>query len=138
MPCELTISKSMSDPITLFCLVHGEPSQHAFPIDITKNKFVGHLKQHIHKQCHPRFEHVEAAKLTLWRVSIPVNDDALFESLVLNEEDNSTQKLSPGWNISKIFSEEPADEHVHIIVEPPKSAGKRKCSSVTLLMNDNH
>ena len=110
----------------------------AFPIDITKNKLVGHLKQHIHKERGLRFEHVEAVELTLWLISIPVNDDALFESLLLNDEDNGTRKLSPGWKISKIFSEEPADEHVHIIVEPPKSAGKRKRSSVTLLMNDNH
>ena len=36
MPCELTISKSMSATITLLCLVHGESSQHTFSIDITK------------------------------------------------------------------------------------------------------
>ena len=128
----LWVDKTMSDTITLLCLVHGESSQHVFPIDITKNKLVGHLMQQIHKECHPRFEHVKAAELTLWLVSIPTNDDASFQSLVLNDQDNRIQKLSPTRKISKIFSEEP---HVHIIVEPPKSAGKCKRSSVTL---DNH
>ena len=66
----LWVDKTMSDTITLLCLVHGESSQHAFPIDITKNKLVGHLKQQIHKECHPQFEHVKAAKLTLWFVSM--------------------------------------------------------------------
>ena len=78
----------MSDTITLLCLVHGESSQHVFPINITKNKLVEHLKQQIHKECHPRFERVEAAELTLWLVSIPTNDDASFQSLVLNDQDH--------------------------------------------------
>ena len=95
----------MSDTITLLCLVHGESSEDVFPIDITKNKLVGHLKQQIHKECHPQFEHIEAVELTLWLVSIPINDDASFQSLVLNDQDNHIQKLSPARKISKIFSE---------------------------------
>ena len=128
----------MSDTITLLCLVHGESSQHVFPIDITKNKLVVHLKQQIHKELHPRFERVPYTKLRLWRVSIPADDDALLQSLVLNDEDNSTQKLPPAEEIGEIFSESLKKKHIHIIIEPPKPAGKHKRSSVTLLMNDNH
>ena len=77
-PCELTISKTMSDAITLLCLVHGESYQHAFPVDITKNKLVRHMKEQIHKKLHPQFELFPFNDLTLWRVSIPAEDDALL------------------------------------------------------------
>ena len=87
-------------------LVHGESSQHVFPIDITKNELVTDLKKQTHKELHPRFERVPYTELRLWRVSIPADDDALLQSLVLKEDqDNGIQKLPPAEEIGEIFSE---------------------------------
>ena len=129
----------MSDTITLLCLVHGLSSESVFLVRITKNELVTDLKKQIHKELHPRFERVPYTELRLWRVSIPANDDALLQSLGLKaDQDKGIRKLPPAEEIGDIFSESPKKKHIHIIIEPPKPAGKHKRSSVTLLMNDNH
>ena len=106
--------------VTLFHLVHGEPVENAFPVDIDKSKTVGVLKKLIKKEKAPDFDSVVADKLILWFVSIPVDDTTMLEELVLeNNKKKGVQKLLPLRKISKVFPGKPADEHIHIIVERP-------------------
>ena len=110
---------------TIFCLVHGEPATNAFPIEIDENKTVGTLKKLIKSEKENDFHDIDANKLRLWSVSIPVNDTSALEELVLeNDKNNGVQELLPVKKIKNIFPDEPADEHIHIIVERPSRIGK--------------
>ncbi|CAG8462352.1 5355_t:CDS:2, partial [Paraglomus brasilianum] len=61
---------------------------------------------------------IDPDNLTLWRVFIPVENDAILQKLVL-ENANGVQKLYPTEEVSDVFSETPPKKHIHIIVEPP-------------------
>ncbi|CAG8645535.1 5837_t:CDS:2, partial [Paraglomus occultum] len=76
--------------VTLFCLVHGDPTERAFPVDIEQNKTVGHLRDKIKKKKRPEFDDIAADKLILWAVEI-----------------------------SNMFSVPPAKMHIHVIVDRP-------------------
>jgi hypothetical protein len=105
---------------TLFCLVHGDPVENAFAIDIERSKTISHLRELIKEKKAPEFDSVVADKLILWSVSISVDDTTMLEELVLeNNKEKGVQKLLPLRKISKVFPSKPADEHIHIIVERP-------------------
>ncbi|KAG9065188.1 hypothetical protein KI688_002511 [Linnemannia hyalina] len=63
---------TMTNHLTLFCLVDG-----AFPVEIESTKTIGDLKKLIKAEQSPDFDDIVANNLTLWRVSIPddENDD---------------------------------------------------------------
>ncbi|KAF9301974.1 hypothetical protein BGZ74_006041 [Mortierella antarctica] len=64
----------MTDNIlTLFCLVDGEATSNAFPVEIESTKTVGHLKDLIKAKKTNNFHAVDANELTLWRVSVPAD-----------------------------------------------------------------
>ena len=114
----------MANTLTLLCLVHGETSDNAFPVDISKNATVGHLKDAIKVKKQHAFADIDADKLSLWRLSIPADDDAMLQNLVLaNDQDKGILKLHPAKEIGDVFPERPKKEHVHIIISPPASAG---------------
>jgi len=105
---------------TLSCLVHGEPVENAFTVDIERSKTISYLRELIKEKKAPRFNDVAADELTLWAVSIPDDDTAALEELVLeNNKERGVQKLLPLRKISKVFPGKPADEYIHIIVERP-------------------
>ena len=108
----------MSDTITLMCLVRGESSDHAFTVRINKSEFVADLKKLIKAEKQQLFDGIDPDNLTLWRVFIPVENDAILQKLVL-ENANGVQKLHPTEEVSDVFSETPPKKHIHIIVEPP-------------------
>ena len=112
--------------ITLSCLVVGEnPYENAFPVDIDTNKVktVGHLKDAIKEKLHPKFENVTANDIKLWKVDISLEEENEKHDLV-NTKINVNIKvelegveLPPLSKISKHFPSQPADEHIHIIVQ---------------------
>jgi Crinkler effector protein N-terminal domain len=115
----------MSDTITLFCLVRGELVANAFSVKISPTDTIDDLKKLIKKEKENDFKDVDADKLTLWKVSIPADDANALKNLVLeNNKDNGVQELLPVKKIDKIFTSEPADEHIHVVVERPSRAGK--------------
>jgi hypothetical protein len=57
---------------------------------------------------------VDADKLKLWNVKI-LGDQ--LKNLKLNDSD----ELSAIKKISKYFPDSPAEEHIHVLVEPPAS-----------------
>ena len=93
----------------------GEPHNHIFPVKIARTESVGVLKKAIKAEKQPAFDHVPADTLVLWKVSFPV-DESLDGNLVnfLDEE-----SLSPVYGLSKVFSNMPKEEYLHIVVKGP-------------------
>jgi hypothetical protein len=111
----------------LNCLIHGEnPAvDRVFTVEVVKSKTVAILKDMIKEKQQPESNHICATQLSLWKVSLPLDSsvDKVLKQLVL--EDNITkgiQKLLPAKKLSSYFTDEPADEHLHIIIEPPSIA----------------
>ena len=116
--------------LTIFCLVRGEPATNAFPIEIDENKNIGTLRELIKSKKKNRFHDIDANELKLWSVSISVDDTSALGELVLeNNKEKGVQELFPVKKISKIFSEEPAEEHIHIIVERPTGKKEIHCKA---------
>jgi hypothetical protein len=106
---------SDSPLLEINCLVHGEPRSRIFPVEIASTKTVGALKDAIKEKKQHTFQHVDADALVLWRVSVPDNQD-LVETLgdLVDEE-----SLSPVHGLSKVFSNRPKEEYLHIVVKGP-------------------
>jgi Crinkler effector protein N-terminal domain len=95
--------------------VLGESRAHIFPVKIAGTESVGTLKEAIKDKKKPAFDHVPADALVLWKVSFPV-DESLDGNLpnLLDEE-----SLSPVRGLSKVFSNMPKEEYLHIVVKGP-------------------
>jgi hypothetical protein len=66
------------------------------------------------------FKDIDANTLTLWKVSIPSNDETKLKDLKLEDnEEKGVKKLSPEKKLGNVFPDNLAEEHIHIIVEPP-------------------
>jgi hypothetical protein len=116
-------SSSDSQPqLNLNCLVLGHDASHIFPIEIAERKTVGALRKAIKDEKRPAFDHVPADTLLLWKVSILVNRNPTENLSKLDFVDENS--LLPVKKLSKIFSEKPEDEHLHIVVRvPPGESG---------------
>ena len=73
--------------ITLLCLVKGNTTASAFPVDINKDQLVGHLKKVIKAEQPQTFANVDAKDLKLWKVTIPNDQDDFLSNLTLNDGD---------------------------------------------------
>src|SRR3954453_17206535 len=122
--------------ITLSCLVVGEnPYENAFEVDIEKNKSISKFKDAIKEKLHPKFENVTANDIKLWKVDISLEKENKKLELV-NTKINVNIKdelggieLKPLSKISKHFSSQPADEHIHIIVQRPVETKEVHCTA---------
>src|SRR5436305_5320632 len=94
-------------PITLLCLVKGNTTANAFPVDIDKDQLVGHLKKVIKAEKAPEFDNFPADKLKLWKVTIPGDHDDQLRNLILQDSD----ELLAIRKISKYFPDSPPEEH---------------------------
>jgi hypothetical protein len=113
-------SITMSNTITLICLVHGDRVRRAFPVDVDKSKTIGHLKKLIKQELPNSFCDVDAKELALWKVSIPSKDGDALRDFYADED----EELDPTRKISKYFTTDPDDEHIHVIIErPPTTDG---------------
>ncbi|KAF9538454.1 hypothetical protein BGW38_009999, partial [Lunasporangiospora selenospora] len=104
--------------MSLFCLVDGEATSQAFSVEIDPSKTVDHLKKLIKAEKPNDFHDIDADKLTLWRVSIPVVSANKHKPVALIEVDSPTE-LDPTDDIADVFPEAPSKKTIHIIVEPP-------------------
>ncbi|KAG0054491.1 hypothetical protein BGZ89_002631, partial [Linnemannia elongata] len=106
-----------NNPLTLFCLVDGEATSQAFPVEIESTKTTGNLKQRIKTEKTPRLDDVASGELTLWRVSIP--DDNLSSNVKVDALDGKTQLNNPRTQLSKLFPASP-DANTYILVQRPQ------------------
>src|SRR5213082_2533546 len=104
-------------PITLLCLVKGNTTANAFPVDIDKDQLVGHLKKVIKAEKQNDFAGVDADRLKLWKVTIPGDQDDQLRNL--SHEGN--EELSAINDIGDYWPESPPKKHIHVLVEPPVS-----------------
>ncbi|GJJ67718.1 hypothetical protein EMPS_00064 [Entomortierella parvispora] len=103
--------------ISLCCVVDGRST--TFSADILSTKTVDHLKQLI---CTPaRFPGIAPEQLTLWKVSIPLLPKKDRREIVLDKVP-SKEELDESDKISRVFSVQPPEKTIHIIVQPPSQA----------------
>src|SRR3954469_22943574 len=121
--------------ITLSCLVAGEnPYENAFQvvIDTTQIKTVALLRDAIKEKID---DNVKAKDLKLWKVKISLEEENEKLKLI-NEKINVNIKDELGGvelkslsKISKHFSSQPADKHIHIIIQRPVEDKEVRCTA---------
>ncbi|KAF9342143.1 hypothetical protein BGX26_008250, partial [Mortierella sp. AD094] len=102
--------------LSLFCLVDGQAT--LFSVDIDPAKTVDHLKVAIKDKKANDFSDVDADKLTLWHVSIPVSDDDDDDEVPIfinNIPKDDKKKLKPTRELSDVFGDMAAKNMIHII-----------------------
>ncbi|KAG0196176.1 hypothetical protein BGX33_001959, partial [Mortierella sp. NVP41] len=104
--------------LSLFCLVDGEATTNAFPVEIESTKTIGDLKDLIKAKQSPDFDDIVANSLTLWRVSIPDDDDN-DEHPILLDKVSEKKKLKATTKLSKVFDTELPEDTIHVIVQRP-------------------
>jgi uncharacterized protein YbdZ (MbtH family) len=97
-------------PITLFCLVQGAPT--AFPVDIDRSLTVDHLKKAIKPENTNNFANIDAVKLRLWKVEIPIGNDVIQAQAL---EDNN--QLPPIDYLDEHWTDIPLRKHIHVLNE---------------------
>ncbi|KAF8914827.1 hypothetical protein BGZ58_005653, partial [Dissophora ornata] len=108
----------MTDNLNLTCLVDGEST--SFPVKIESSETIGTLKKAIKLEKPNDFSDVDADKLTLWRVSIPVLPKKDRKEISLADVPlNSKEELDETDDISDVFKEPPPKKTIHIIVQRP-------------------
>ncbi|GBB93733.1 hypothetical protein RclHR1_22210002 [Rhizophagus clarus] len=102
--------------ITLLCLVKGNTTANAFPVDIEKDRLVGHLKEAIKAKKQSDFAGVDADKLKLWKVEIPDDQDDQLANLLLNDQ----TELLVTRDIGDYWTGKPLKRHINIIISSPR------------------
>lgn len=117
----------MSNAITVNCLVLGDipPDECVFLIDIGKDKTVFELKKLIKTEKINDFSSIDADKLKLWKVNIPLYTPNQKLNALKDDPNVDIEKvlggevLRPVSKICKAFSDELSDECIHVIVQRP-------------------
>ena len=107
-------STRMSDKILLICWVYGD--MNPFSVEISRQKIVDQLKQAIVAKKPNRFHGIDAESLTLWKVEIPDDDDAVKQ----NFEFKGSDILRPSSEIGDYFEGYPPKRRIHIIIRAPE------------------
>ncbi|KAF9560940.1 hypothetical protein EC968_005945 [Mortierella alpina] len=108
----------MANKMTLFCLVDGEATSHAFPVKVSLDDTIGDLKKLIKTEKAHDFSDIDANSLTLWKVSLSIPDDEEEASITLDALSDK-KKLPPTNRLSKLFVGPPLEDTIHIIVQRP-------------------
>ncbi|KAG0262392.1 hypothetical protein BG011_010189 [Mortierella polycephala] len=107
----------MANILNLFCLTSGELASNAFPVAISSDETVDVLKDLIKAEKTPKFDDIAANKLTLWRVTIPIDEDEDDE--IITATSITTKRLLKGTGkISKVFG-------IEILEDSTRLATKR-------------
>jgi hypothetical protein len=108
--------------LSLNCFVLGGDPSSVFTVEILKTDNVSILKDLIKEKQSHRLDHIDASKLTVWKVSLPI--DTIAPELTVDDIE-TCQKLHSVKKIFQIFGEalmDDEDEHVHILVRAPTGA----------------
>jgi len=99
-------------PYTIVCLVEGDNSQ-PFPVDIDKDRLIGHLKKSIKEEKNIYFKDIDSDQLLLWQVDTPDDQEINFADLKPGAE------LKPTRRVRRYWESEPSEDHIHIAVKLP-------------------
>ncbi|KAF8325081.1 uncharacterized protein EI90DRAFT_3019264 [Cantharellus anzutake] len=98
---EVLLVKFPDPPVLeLYCLIRGDGANHIFPAKIASTESVGTLKEIVREKNKFALEHMDAKTLTLWKVSIPVDDS-------LKEEGDRVAEACKAWG-SSVSQEAPS------------------------------
>jgi hypothetical protein len=106
---------SMSLDFNLNCWIFGEDLHDIITVSISKNANINTLKNAIWDMNKRDFDGFSARSLHLWKASISIDAELDPHSLNLVNDDS----LHPLRMLSKVFTDPPLEEHLHIIVRPP-------------------
>ncbi|KAI5994670.1 hypothetical protein EDD15DRAFT_2575182 [Pisolithus albus] len=95
-------------------------SSRIFSVNILKTQSVSALKDLIKEKRSPQLNYLVAAELTVWKVSLPL--DNIPPELTVN----NVQPLEPLTKISSVFSEALEDGHIHVLVQPPPGTFRQR------------
>jgi hypothetical protein len=112
------------------CFILG--SGNSFNFEIGEYNNFTNLRKAIWKSDKSYFENIGESigerneiKLNLWKVEISTRDNIKYEELKKNphvgldvKKEFGGEWLDPVWEIEKSYSDTPAKEHIHIIVQP--------------------
>ncbi|KAF8325050.1 uncharacterized protein EI90DRAFT_3129111 [Cantharellus anzutake] len=118
--------------LELYCLIRGSDANNIFPVEIASSKCVGALKKAIKEGRTPIIDHVPADALTLWMVSIAVDNN--FDEAMKTVELEDAGSLSPVDILSEIFLHPPQRRHLHIVVQVPRIVSYGFVGSAQLLV----
>ena len=118
--------------LELNCLVLGEPRSRIFVVEIAGTKSVSALKDAIKEKRKPALDHISADTLIMWKVSFPADQEDLEENLGNLADKNSLPSVK---RLSSLFSDQPADEYLHIVVQRPPT-GEHKYHSALVALPD--
>ena len=122
--------------ITLSCLVVGEnPYENAFAVEIDTMKLVSFFRDAIKEKNTQAFANVDAKDIKLQKVDISFEEEnkklkLINEKININIKDElEGVELKLLLKISKHFSFQLADEHIHIIVQHPVKTKEVYCTA---------
>ena len=122
--------------VQLNCVIHGKTPacKHIFSINIARSETAGMLKNLIKENNEKELGEFDAANLTLWGVSIPCKEvtDNVLELLEFKDDAKAIQKLFPLRCLSSYFTENPNNQHLHVIVESPSAIFTGKLLSIAV------
>jgi Crinkler effector protein N-terminal domain len=107
-----------TDPLSINCWIMGDDYRRVFPVKISSNEVVGHLKDAIKVNKHPSLNDIDASTLILYKVSIECTPQLAerVAALELNEE------LLPLDELSEVFANGLLRKHLHVVVKTPSGA----------------
>ena len=108
----------MATVLNLYVYIIGLGST-TFPVDIESHATVGHLKKAIKEEKKPRLDHIAADELTLYKVSIPDDDETLEQEARLAIQKGPKLKVS-ARQLFNVFQEPLPAETVSIVVTLPE------------------
>ncbi|KAF9342169.1 hypothetical protein BGX34_008645, partial [Mortierella sp. NVP85] len=85
--------------VTIWCLVNGEPSSEAFSVNVGKSATIDGLKKAIKAKKPNNLGGVDAHKLTLWCVRIPITSMRQITLKLPNNESIQSLNLEDGQEI---------------------------------------
>lgn len=121
--CSLPFSMTIS--LTLFCVVHGDSPTNAFSVKISGSEAVDELRNLIKAKKPVDFKDIDADRLTLWRVFIPVTLGTRHYAVTLDTYTQSQdgllqpEELLPTARLQTLYPEGAPEEAIHIIVQRP-------------------
>ncbi|KAF9119142.1 hypothetical protein BGX30_004059 [Mortierella sp. GBA39] len=116
----------MAKQMKAICLVDGETTWNTFSVMVSSEDTVGGLKILIKTEKTNDFRNLDADKLTLWRVSIPIIDGNEEIPIRFDDvADKDKKKLRPVTRLSKVFPDDLPEDMIHIIVKLPPPAQKK-------------
>ncbi|EGO24258.1 hypothetical protein SERLADRAFT_467257 [Serpula lacrymans var. lacrymans S7.9] len=119
------IVRAPSSYWTITCWIYGSDVESIFNVKISSSETVSNLRDVIKNVNTNKLRNVDASDLDLYSICLP-DDEQLEGTLSLwddSEEKKLTRPLKGLDKISKVFSEPPKEDHLHIIVQNPATAG---------------